>query len=155
MTVLILVSLLQRVSPKLSFPLGSAWFLWQICQYRSQFESKIRFDLQTKIEPELQYCIFRSDCKLSCQRLVQKVHFFGFFLKSRQRMFSAKRLICFSSWWWKRTEEFSNFDYSQTAWEHSLENFWSSDNFSNRSSYSCNKFPVTLHGLAILRQEVE
>ena len=76
---LILVSLLQRVSPKLSLPLGSAWFLWQICQYRSQFESKIRFDLQTKIEPELQYCIFRSDCKLSCQRLVQKVHFFGFF----------------------------------------------------------------------------
>ena len=32
-----LVSLLQRFSPTLSLPLGSAWLLWQICQYRSQF----------------------------------------------------------------------------------------------------------------------
>ena len=27
------------------------------------------------------------------------------------------------------------------ASEHSLDNFWSSDNFSNRSSYTCNRFP--------------
>ena len=63
--------------PKLSLPLGSAWLLWQICQYRSQFESKIRFDLGTKIEPELQYCILRSDCKLLCPRRDQIAHCFG------------------------------------------------------------------------------
>ena len=57
MTVWILVSLLQRVSPKLSLPFGSAWLHWQICQYRSQFGSKIRFDLETKIKLELQRCI--------------------------------------------------------------------------------------------------
>ena len=72
-----LVSLMHRVSPKLSLPLGSAWFLWSICQYHSQLESKIRFDLQTKVEPELQFCILRCDCKLSCPRQGQIEHCFG------------------------------------------------------------------------------
>ena len=43
MTVLVSVSQLQRVSLKLSLPLGSAWLLRQISQYCSLFESKIRF----------------------------------------------------------------------------------------------------------------
>ena len=80
MTVSVLVLLLQQVFPKLSHPLGSAWLLWQTCQYRSQFSSKIRFDLETKIELALQYCIFRVHGELLCPRLVQNVHCFGFIL---------------------------------------------------------------------------
>ena len=44
---------------------------------RSQFSSKIRFDLETKIELELQYCTFRIDCELSCPRLGQIARCFG------------------------------------------------------------------------------
>ena len=39
--------------------------------------SKIWFDLETKMEPKLQYCIFRCDCKLLRPRWVQIVHCFG------------------------------------------------------------------------------
>ena len=37
----------------------------------------MRFDLETKIELELQYCIFRIDCKLLCPGLGEIVHCFG------------------------------------------------------------------------------
>ena len=59
------------------FLLDRHGFSDKFCQYRSQFESKIRFDLETKIEPELQHCIFRCDCKLLCPRLGQIVYCFG------------------------------------------------------------------------------
>ena len=77
MTVFVLVRFCSEFHPKLALPLGSAWLLWQICQYRSLFASKIWFDLETKMEPKLQCCIFRCDCKLLRPRWVRIVHFFG------------------------------------------------------------------------------
>ena len=135
MTVLILVSLLQRVSPKLPLPLGSAGLLWHICQYRSQFLSKIRFDLETKIELELQCCIFRSERKLLCPRLGQIVHCFG--STSSIRVPSWSRGIVYSRHkdWFSfplgdgRAQKNCPFSTNlKPASQHSLDNFWSSDN---------------------------
>ena len=147
MTILILVSLLQRVSPKLSLPLGSAWLPWQICQCRSQFESKIRFDLETKIEPELQYCVFRCDCKLLSKtgpnRTLLWIH-------PLIRVPSWSRGIENSrhkGWFptslgdWRAKKKCPISTSVKPALEHSVDNFWSSGNFSNRCSYSCSKFP--------------
>ena len=122
MTVLVLVSLLQRVSPKLSLPLGSAWLLWQI--YLSiAFTIRIQdtvWSWKQRLNLKLQYCIFRCDCKtFLCPRRGQIAHCFT----EEHRRIVQFRLI-------------SNLLRSIV-----FDNFSSSDNFSNLCSYSCSRSP--------------
>ena len=76
MTVSILVSPLQRVSPKLFLPLGSALPLWRTFQHRSEFWSMMWFDHRIRMELKLQRYTFRVFCKLLCPRQVRIVHRF-------------------------------------------------------------------------------
>ena len=63
-------------SPKsCSLPPGSALLLLRICQHRLQFEPRIRFGHQTKMEIELQYYIDLHVSKLLCSRRSRIFHY--------------------------------------------------------------------------------
>ena len=149
MTVLILVSHLQRVSPKLSLPLGSAWLLWQICQHRSLFDIRIEDTVWSWNKDwtctsilYLPYWLQTIMSETGPNRTLRWMH-------PLIRVPSWSRGIVYSrhkDWFPSSLGEGRAKKNCPTSTnlkpvsEHSLDNFWSSDNFSNRCSYSCNKF---------------
>ena len=100
------------------------------------------------MELGLQYCIFRVCCNLLCPRLGQIVHCLWIHPFIRVPFWSRSNVYSRHNYWFPSPlggegakKNYLTSTNLKPASEHSLDNFWSSDNFSNRSSYSCNRFP--------------
>ena len=115
------------------------------------------FDLETKIEPELQYCIFRTDCKLLCPRLNQIVYWFGSILFILVPSWS-RGIIKFDFLFLLVTEEHRRIVQLRLISNLLLSIVWITSGllimFQIVARILATSFPVALHWLALLRREV-
>ena len=140
----VVVLIWQQVSPKLyALP---PWFvsnLSRTCQFRSRFEPERLNGLETEIQPELQYCVdLHGDKHMSKTGPILvflRIHpFTRVFFSHRGTVYSRHKCGILSPSSVSSVKRYCpHSTILKPASEHSLDNFWSSDNCSNLRLLSC------------------